>query len=114
MEAEGLYLKQNTAVPSLRGGPTAGNGAMRIAMHYKFSLDHAFGREPEVCVCVLCVGMSRRTVVKALWTGKISTHAFTISLLLHVQSVSLSISNNIKILVICTKSEICLEIVRLF
>lgn len=45
----GLYLKQNTVTPGLRGGPKAGDdGARRIAMHYKFSLEHAFERRPDV------------------------------------------------------------------
>lgn len=49
MKKNGLYLKQNTVTPGLRGGPKAGDeGARRIAMHYKFSLDHAFERRPDV------------------------------------------------------------------
>ena len=45
----GLYLKQNTITPGLRGGPKAGDdGARRIAMHYKFALDHAFEQRPDV------------------------------------------------------------------
>ncbi|CAM9760283.1 unnamed protein product [Pylaiella littoralis] len=45
---EGLYLEQNTRTPGLRGGPKAGDdGAERIAMHYRFSLDHVFGSRPE-------------------------------------------------------------------
>lgn len=55
MQKEGLYLEQNTATSMLRGGPKAGNeGAMRIAMHYKFSIDHAFNRAPEVRTTLPC------------------------------------------------------------
>lgn len=51
MREHGLYLKQNTVTPRLRGGAKAGeDGARRIAMHYKFALDHAFGRRPDVRV----------------------------------------------------------------
>ncbi|CAM9977023.1 unnamed protein product, partial [Hapterophycus canaliculatus] len=48
VRSEGLYLEQNTATPGLKGGPKAGDGGgMRIAMHYKFALDHAFAARPE-------------------------------------------------------------------
>ena len=54
MKKNGLYLKQNTVTPGLRGGPKAGDeGARRIAMHYKFSLDHAFERRPDVSTLCL-------------------------------------------------------------
>eukprot|EP00903_Cladosiphon_okamuranus_P011864 g11145.t1 len=50
----GLYLKQNTVTPGLRGGPRAGDdGARRIAMHYKFALDHAFERRPNAPAVVI-------------------------------------------------------------
>lgn len=49
VKREGLYLTQNLETPSLRGGPKPGmDGATRIAMHYKFALDHAFNRAQEV------------------------------------------------------------------
>ncbi|CAN0428795.1 unnamed protein product, partial [Ectocarpus fasciculatus] len=50
-----LYLKQNTQAPGLRGGgPKPGdNGARRIAMHYKFALQHAFERRPQAPAVVI-------------------------------------------------------------
>ena len=48
MRKQGLYLQQNTKTPGLRGGGRAGDGAARIATHYKFALDHVFARAPEV------------------------------------------------------------------
>eukprot|EP00752_Nemacystus_decipiens_P007976 g7126.t2 len=50
----GLYLKQNTVTPGLRGGPRAGDdGARRIAMHYKFAMEHAFERRPDAPAVVI-------------------------------------------------------------
>ncbi|CAM9837029.1 unnamed protein product, partial [Laminaria digitata] len=46
---EGLYLKQNTHTPGLRGG----GGAAKIAKHYKFALDHVFQRAPEAPVIIV-------------------------------------------------------------
>lgn len=70
VKAERLYLKQNTAVSSLRGGPNAGNGAARIAMHYKFSLDHVFERDPEVGMWVWMDEYNNRRI-KVLWIWEI-------------------------------------------
>lgn len=44
VQEQGLYLKQNTGTPRLRGS----DGAARIAQHYKFALEHVFGKAPEV------------------------------------------------------------------
>lgn len=49
VQEQGLYLKQNTDTPGLRGAPRPGSdGAARIALHYKFALEHVFGEAPEV------------------------------------------------------------------
>ncbi|CAN0297363.1 unnamed protein product [Ascophyllum nodosum] len=53
VKREGLYLMQHIAAPGLRGGPRAGEGATRIAMHYKFSLNHVFEREPEAPAVII-------------------------------------------------------------